>query len=148
MFPYGVMIAAASISRRRREKEKQDNKRLAKEILSSSFSISVDIETIELKYNVKKDFDWARAAWALSELPTAYAQCAKKRGLRSEDLSFPIYEESSLQDGCNHPNLTNRIGDPRRPVRFLFFRRVPAVYAQGAGCSSILHASFRMFFAA
>lgn len=94
---------------------------------------------------------YKQALWLdkhMCELPTAYAQCAKKRGLRSEDLSFPIYEESSLQDGCNHPNLTNRIGDPRRPVRFLFFRRVPAVYAQGAGCSSILHASFRMFFAA
>ena len=34
-------------------------------------------------------------------------------------FSFPAYEESSLQDDCNHPNLTISTGDPRRPVRFI-----------------------------
>ena len=55
------------------------------------------------------------------ELPTAYAQCAKKRGLRSEDLSFPIYEESSLQDGLqpSKPYKQNRRSPASRPVLIL-----------------------------
>ena len=78
------------------------------------------------------------------QLAPAYTQCAKKRRLQSEDLSFPIYEESSLQNGCNHPNLTNSIGAPRCPVRFWFFWRGQPFMrkAPAAPASSVLPSGY------
>ena len=41
---------------------------------------------------------------------------ALKWGLRPEGLYFPGYEESSLQDDCDRPNLTHNKRDRLSPV--------------------------------
>lgn len=50
-------------------------------------------------------------------------------------LSFPVYEESSLQDDCNHPNLTISTGDPRRPVRFIHNEGLSFLCVRMSGCA-------------
>ena len=50
-------------------------------------------------------------------------------------LSFPAYEESSLQDDCNHPNLTISTGDPRRPVRFIHNEGLSFLCVRMSGCA-------------
>ena len=50
-------------------------------------------------------------------------------------FSFPAYEESSLQDDCNHPNLTISTGDPRRPVRFIHNEGLSFLCVRMSGCA-------------
>ena len=50
-------------------------------------------------------------------------------------FSFPAYEESSLQDDCNHPNLTISTGDPRRPVRFIHDEGLSFLCVRMSGCA-------------
>ena len=50
-------------------------------------------------------------------------------------LFFPAYEESSLQDDCNHPNLTISTGDPRRPVRFIHSEGLSFLCVRMSGCA-------------
>ena len=50
-------------------------------------------------------------------------------------FSFPAYEEPSLQDDCNHPNLTISTGDPRRPVRFIHNFRLSFLCVRMSGCA-------------
>ncbi len=72
------------------------------------------------------------------ELPATYARhTAPGSGGASApwSLSFPAYEESSLQDDCNHPNLTISTGDPRRPVRFIHNEGLSFLCVRMSGCA-------------
>lgn len=75
---------------------------------------------------------------ALCELPATYARhTAPGSGGASApwSFSFPAYEESSLRDDCNHPNLTISTGDPRRPVRFIHNEELSFLCVRMSGCA-------------
>lgn len=63
VFPYGAVIAACSSMRRNNEKKPNIPKEKTKP--TSKFNISVNADTTNISFDVKNDFDWARAAWAL-----------------------------------------------------------------------------------
>lgn len=66
----GAIIAATNMMRKRREEEQRTlragHTTIYKEKeTKSDITISIGEEDIEMSFNVNKDFDWVRAAWAL-----------------------------------------------------------------------------------
>ena len=63
MFPFGAVIAAASIAKRQREEE--ERKKKEKKLPTSEITVFCNDEEINVNYFLENDFDLARAAWAL-----------------------------------------------------------------------------------
>ena len=102
-------------------------------ISSSCLAVTTVFERMDTK-SVKAGTSDASAR----ELPATYARHpAPGSGEASApwSFSFPAYEESSLQDDCNHPNLTISTGDPRRPVRFIHNEGLSFLCVRMSGCA-------------
>lgn len=82
VFPYGV-IASANVIRKRDEKEEKERQEREKNI--SHLSISIDDENIKIEPDMKREFDWVRAAWALTQVCKQNGQIEMLQNLLSQD---------------------------------------------------------------
>lgn len=82
VFPYGA-IASANVIIKRNEKE--EKKRRERERNTSHLSITIDDENIKIEPNIKREFDWVRAAWALTQVCKQKGQMETLQNLLSQD---------------------------------------------------------------
>lgn len=82
MFPFGVVIAANTIRKRNDEQEKQKEKA---QNPASHIELDIDEENIQIQFSVKRDFDWARAAWALTKACEANGQLENLHKILAEE---------------------------------------------------------------
>lgn len=79
VFPFGAVTAASNMIRKNSKQPKAEKKP------ASRITITIDDENVQTSFEVINDFDWARAAWALTRI-------CEQRG-QAESLARLLKEE-------------------------------------------------------